>query len=195
MADPQTIRFYDDVAAKAQKMSADGPPEPALAAFMELLPPGGAVLDFGCGHGIATAQMIRAGFSVTAQDASEGLLAIARSLAPEAQFVLADFEDLAGQDLYDGVWANFALVHAPRDRLAPLIAKLHAALRPDGILHLSMILGEGELRDNLDRAYTYVTQPELTGLLSAFEILSSETATKHGALGEHDVIRIRARAA
>ena len=195
MADAQTIRFYDQIAARTGAITADGPPEPALAAFMALLPPGGTVLDLGCGHGRATAQMARAGFSVTAQDASEGLLAIARSLTPEAHFVLADFEDLAGQGIYDGIWANFALVHAPRDRLAPLIAKLHRALRPGGILHLSMILGEGALRDDLDRAYTYVTAAELTALLEGFDILASETATRPGALGQHDVIRIRARAA
>nr|WP_255553479.1 class I SAM-dependent methyltransferase [Maritimibacter sp. DP1N21-5] len=174
-------------------VTAEGPPSPALAAFMALLPEGAQVLDFGCGHGIATAQMSWAGFRVTGLDASRGLLSVARRLAPDAAFLEASFDDLRATATYNGIWANFALVHAPRATLPAHIARLHTALKPNGVLHLSMILGSGEERDSLQRAYTYVTEAELTALLGDFDILASETDVKSGALGNHPVIRIRAR--
>lgn len=182
MIDEGTIGFYDRAAQGFVGLSADGPPEPALARFMARLSPGAAVLDLGCGAGIASAHLAGAGFALTGLDASAGLIEVARRLAPEARFLHAGFDALDETEAYGGVWANFSLLHAPRDEMPRHLAAIARALRPNGLFYLSMLLGTGALRDELTRTYTYYGANELSALLAAagFEILTSETGEKHG---------------
>lgn len=182
MSDPETVAFYDRAAANAAKFSTDGPPEPALARFIGHLPQGAEVLDLGCGHGIASAHLSRAGHRVTGLDASPGLLDVARRLAPEAQFILAGFDELDAVAAYDGVWANFALLHAPRAAMPKHLAAIARALRPGGLFHLSMLLGEDERRDDHGRAYSYFTKEELDRMLAeaGFMDVATDTGDKPG---------------
>ena len=182
MSDSETVAFYDRAAAAAGAFRADGPPEAALQRFIDTLPAEADVLDLGCGHGIASAHLARAGHRVTGLDASPGLLDVARRLAPTARFILAGFDDLDALAAYDGVWANFALLHAPRAALPTPLAAIARALRPGGLFHLSMLLGEDERRDGHGRAYSYFTRDELDHLLAeaGFIELALDTGEKTG---------------
>ncbi|GKY86203.1 class I SAM-dependent DNA methyltransferase [Sinisalibacter aestuarii] len=186
MSDAGTIRFYDEAAKRFDTLRADGPVAPALARFMAQLAPGASVLDLGCGPGISAAHLIREGFDVTALDASASLLDVARRLAPEAHFVHAGFDALDAVAAYDAVWANFALLHAPRAEMPGHLAAIARALRPEGLFHLSMLTGTGEQRDDLDRAYTYYTPEDLRRLTEAagFVELDAETGTQTGMGGK-----------
>ncbi len=186
MSDAGTIRFYDQAARHFDTIKADGPPEPALARFMDRLAPGASVLDLGCGAGIATARLCRAGFTVTALDASAELLKVARHLAPEARIIHAGFEALAEAGACNAVWANFALLHAPRAEMPGHLVAIAGLLPPGGLLHLSMLVGDGEERDSLDRAYTYYLPDELRRLTEAagFTEIAADTGTKTGATGD-----------
>ena len=150
---------------------------------------GGAVLDLGCGSGAATASLTRAGFAVTALDASEGLLALARQAAPGARFVAADFAQLdqvIAPESLDGVWANFALLHLPRAAMPGQLAAIARSLKPGGAFHLSLLLGNGEGRDALGRFYSYVSAEDLNSLVRAagFVPLSDSRAEGRSATGE-----------
>lgn len=186
MSDAGTIRFYDQAAKHFDTLKLDGPPEPAMARFIGHLPPGASVLDLGCGAGVATAQLCRAGFRVTALDASAELLNVARRLAPEARFIHAGFEALAEAGACEAVWANFALLHAPRAEMPGHLAAIAQILPPGGLLHLSMLVGDGEIRDSLDRAYSYVLPDELRRMTTAagFTERATDTGAKTGATGE-----------
>lgn len=187
MTDRRTIAWYDEAARKGAGRHAA--PNPHLPGFIALLPPGGSVLDLGCGGGDASAAMDAAGLVVTALDASAGLLDLARAAAPGARFIEADFADLdrviAAASL-DGVWANFVLLHAPRDAMPDHLDRIARALRPGGILHLSMLLGTGEGHDRLGRFYTYHPAEDLRGLLAhaGFTILAEALGESGSATGE-----------
>ncbi len=182
MSDPETVAFYDRAAAGAGGLHADGPPDPVLQRFIDALPPAAAVLDLGCGHGIASAHLARAGHRVTGLDASAALLDVARRLAPDAHFVRGGFDDLDATAAYDGVWANFALLHAPRAAMPDHLAAIARALRPGGLFHLSMLLGAADKRDRHGRAYSYFAQDELDRLLAeaGFARLAVDTGEKTG---------------
>ncbi len=182
MSDPETIAFYDRAAAKAGDLRADGPPDFFLQRFLDALPPEAEVLDLGRGHGIASAHLARAGHRVTGLDASAALLDVARRLAPDARFVQGGFDDLDAIAAYDGVWANFALLHAPRAAMPAHLAAIARALRPGGLFHVSMLLGAAEARDRHGRAYSYFTQGELDRLLAeaGFARLAVDTGEKTG---------------
>ena len=81
------------------------------------------------------------------------------------QAVKADFNELSDINLYDGVWANFSLLHAPRSEMLPNLIRIHKALKKKGYLHLGLKIGHGEKRDTLGRKYTYYQPEEINSLL------------------------------
>jgi len=91
------------------------------------------------------------------------------------------FDDLVGlaPESLHGVWANFSLLHAPRADLPRHLKAIARALKPAGVLHITMKTGENAARDRLGRLYTYVTVAELHDLLA--EAGLTLTASRLGA--------------
>ncbi|EAQ03858.1 hypothetical protein OB2597_11461 [Pseudooceanicola batsensis HTCC2597] len=164
MSDARTIAAYDGRAGDYAAMTADIGEVTALRSFIAALPSGARVLDLGCGPGHAAAGMAEAGLSPDPVDASAEMVALARARGLPAR--QARFGDITARDRYDGIWANFSLLHAPRATFPGHLARLHRALRPRGLLHLGMKTGEGEARDTLGRFYTYYRPEELLGHLA-----------------------------
>ncbi|GAA3047254.1 SAM-dependent methyltransferase [Streptomyces olivoverticillatus] len=107
------------------------------------LPPGSRILDVGCGTGLPTArQLAEAGHKVVGSDLSPGMLALARTNVPDAEFHLGDLADLRDGRLgreFDGIAAFFTLLMLPRPEIPHALHMLHALLRPGGLLALSMV--------------------------------------------------------
>lgn len=165
-SDAQTLAVYAEKAADYSEIHHGSATADRLAAFIAALPEGGTALDLGCGPGWGAAAMRDAGLSVTAMDASPEMAAVARDRYG-MNVTVAPFEALTGADAYDGIWAHYSLLHAPRDALPGHLSAIRAALRPGGLLALAMKLGAGAGRDRLGRFYTYVGVEELRALLSA----------------------------
>ncbi|MCR9126304.1 MAG: class I SAM-dependent methyltransferase [Rhodobacteraceae bacterium] len=166
MSDEQTIRFYDDQAEGYARMTdAALAVDPRLTAFIAACPASGRVLDLGCGPGAAAARMADAGLQADAVDAAAEMVALA-ARHNGVRAWQARFEDIDAVQVYDGIWANFSLLHAPRADMPDHLGRLHRALRPGGVLHIALKTGEGEKRDRIGRLYTYFTDAELTALLT-----------------------------
>lgn len=164
--DPKTIAVYDAQAHDyATKFDSWGKPGAQLKRFMDALPDSGHVLDLGCGPAGSSKHMIAAGFTVDAVDASAEMVRMASKVNGVIARV-ATFDDLDATAAYDGVWANFSLLHAPRVDLPRYLGAIATALRPGGIFHIGMKLGTGAHRDGIDRLYTYVSVEELSSLLT-----------------------------
>lgn len=187
MPDAKTIATYDSKASHyADTFSSDGP-DKTLLAFIDLLPKGGRVLDLGCGPGAASAHMRAAGLVPDAVDASEGMIAIARERhGLDAR--VGTFDDIDGTDLYDGVWANFSLLHAPNADLSRHFAAIGQATKSGGVLHIGMKTGDGTKRDAMDRLYTFVTVDALRGLFSdaGFDVIHMHEGAERGMAGTID---------
>jgi SAM-dependent methyltransferase len=100
---------------------------------------GGLVVDLGCGSGIWARALLDAGFEVLGVDLSADLLAIARERAPEARFVEASALDIelppcAAVTAMSEVVNYAADPRLGRRTLAGLMARVHDALRPGGLL-------------------------------------------------------------
>ena len=165
MSDPITLAVYDAKIDDYTKLTEDDGTGAHLARFIDNLPATAHVLDLGCGPGHAAAVIQARGMSVDAIDASAEMVKHARDVlnVPARQ---ATFDDIEAVDTYDGIWASFSLLHAPRADMPRYLSALKTALKPGGTLSLGMKLGTGEARDALGRFYTYYSQPELFGLLT-----------------------------
>ena len=75
------------------------------------------------------------------------------------------FSELTAQSTYDGVWANFSLLHAPRSEMPSHLSRIHSALKPGGQFHMTVKTGQGDSRDRLGRFYTYYQPAEIRTLL------------------------------
>ncbi len=173
--DRDTLQFYRrNAEAYAGWAKA---PSSQLKAFLALLPPGGSILELGCGAGNHTAEMLAAGFSLRATDGSPEMADVAaRRLRHPVETML--FQELDEQDAYDGVWASACLLHVPRDELADILARIRRALKPEGVFYASFKLGEGDGRDSLGRYYNYPSPEWLQstyGAAGAWRSVSSAT--------------------
>ncbi|MGR3502222.1 class I SAM-dependent DNA methyltransferase [Pseudaestuariivita sp.] len=196
MSDAETIAVYDARAAEYADRFMSDKPGAQLLAFIALLPPGGRVLDLGCGPGTSAVHMARAGFTVDATDASAKMVRMASAQQGVTAWQ-AGFSDLDADALYDGVWANFALLHAPRVDMDTHLAAIRRALKPGGVLHIGMKTGDGTARDAIGRQYTYYTAEDLTARLgrAGFSILDQATGHEVGLSGSDDPwVILRARA-
>jgi len=131
-----------------------------IGIFAERLQPGARILELGCGGGQDSAEMLARGFDVVPTDGSPELAQEAeRRLGLPVGVLL--FEDLSEIAAYDGIWAHACLLHAPRPALPGIINRIHAALRPTGVLYASFKAGEAEGRDGLGRYFNYLSPAEL----------------------------------
>lgn len=177
MSDDETLKVYAKRAQDyAKRFTGDSKQNAHLMAFIAALPAGGHALDLGCGPGHAAARMTDAGLRVTALDPVPEMIELAAAHAGITAQV-ASFDDITGTDLYDGIWANFCLLHAPRDAMPRHLAALAQALKPGGRFHIGMKTGTGSKRDPIGRLYTYYTEAELSGLLADAGLTVTERTT------------------
>lgn len=183
--DTETLAVYDGKADAYADMVEALKIDPLLDAFLLLLPAGGRILDLGAGPGHAAAAMRARGFEAEAWDPSPAMVSLARArFGLAAQ--LSHFDDLKARDQYDGIWANFSLLHARRADLPRHLAAIQTALRPGGAFHIAVKSGSGEGRDSLGRYYTYYTEAELTSFLEAagFSVLNQQFGEGPGLSGD-----------
>ncbi len=162
--DEDTLNFYRrNAEAYAGWAKA---PSSQLKGFLALLPPGGSILELGCGAGNHAAVILAAGFKLRATDGSSEMADVAsRRLGHPVETML--FHELDEQDAYDGVWASACLLHVPRVELADVLARVHRALKPDGVFYASFKIGEGDGRDSLGRYYNYASPEWLRATYAA----------------------------
>ncbi len=166
MSDEQTIGVYDAQARKYADLVTRETPDADLQAFIDAVAPGGRVLDLGCGPGNSAAMMRDAGLVAEAMDASAEMVRLARETYG-IDAVQARFGELRAVARYDGIWANFSLLHAPKEAMPGHLAAIRQALKPGGIFHIGMKLGSDASRDSIGRMYSYYEKNELLGLLKS----------------------------
>lgn len=150
--DEGTLQFYRSNAQSYADWAKA--PSTRLKGFLALLPPGGAILELGCGAGNHAAVMLAEGFSLRATDGSPEMAAIASQRLGHPVEAMR-FDELDVQEAYDGVWASACLLHVPREELAGILRRIHRALKPSGVFYASYKMGEGDGRDSLGRYYNY----------------------------------------
>ena len=103
-----------------------------LDRFTALLPPGGSVLDIGCGSGEPIARhLIGSQFAVTGVDSAPTMIDLCRSRFPSAAWLVADMRELALERRFDGLlaWDSFFHLRPEHQRAMFPVFAAHAAAR------------------------------------------------------------------
>jgi SAM-dependent methyltransferase len=133
--------------------------------FLSRLPVGAHVLDAGCGSGRDTRAFIRLGIKVTSIDASPELAQIATTISGQRCEVMA-FQDMTYRCVFDGIWACASLLHVSRNEMPDVLERFARALKPNGILYVSIKEGDGEEVAADGRFFSYFQRHEFQNLLT-----------------------------
>jgi len=138
-----------------------------------------ALLDAGCGTGRDTEAFIRSRFRVTAFDISP---AMARKCSRRIRALKAStnsseaeraaqssceemsFDEVRYRNEFDAVWAAASLLHVPKSEFPSILERLMQAMKPRGVLFMSLKYGTGEAEFD-SRYYSYFRRSELIGIL------------------------------
>lgn len=144
-ADPGTEKFYQDRAAEYAASTVGTDMSDLVDHFAALLPPGGRVLDAGCGSGRDLKAFKERGFEVIGIDASAEMARLASRHA-NAFCAPMRIEHLVQEDHFDGIWACASLLHLTASQFPEVLARLTRALVPGGILYVGVKEGRGSFR-------------------------------------------------
>ena len=122
-------------------------------------PPPWTLLDLGCGPGRDLKTFSTLGHRAIGLDGSGEFAAMAREYSG-CEVWHQDFLHLdLPPGLFDGVFANASLFHVPSAALPGVLAKLHATLKPGGVLFSSNPRGHNEEGWNGPRYGSYHDYP------------------------------------
>ena len=130
--------------------------------FRVYLSPGNKLLDAGCGAGRDVRHFIEEGYVVIAFDASREMVRKCNEY-PHAYCKQLSFDQIRYREEFDGVWACASLLHLPRSQAVSAVARLTTALKPGGIMFISLKAGKGNREIN-GRYFEYYDEGSITDL-------------------------------
>jgi SAM-dependent methyltransferase len=192
-ADRATLAAYDKDAAAFAK---DWHEQPAPVDLHDIIErffiKGGTTADIGCGSGREVGWLNARGFPARGFDASEGLLAEARTRYPRFEFELAELPDLNGiaAKAFDNVLCETVIMHLDRADIAPSVRRMLEITKPGGIFYLSWRVTSGEnQRDKHDRLYAaFEASLVLAELAAATMLLDEEVVSASSGKTIHRVV-------
>lgn len=123
-------------AARFDELAASGEDVHGEAAFVaSLVPPGGRVLDAGCGTGRVAARLHELGYAVAGVDADEAMVDVARERFPDLPWHVGDLADLhLNRDFDLVVMAGNVVPFLPVELLPAVASRLAAHLAVGGFV-------------------------------------------------------------
>jgi SAM-dependent methyltransferase len=106
--------------------------------LLELLPPGGLVLDAPCGTGRYFAMIETSGIRVVGIDGSAAMLSLARARGVAERLEHSALQDLSYENAFDGIMTVDAMENVPPEDWPMVLANLHRAVRPGGYLYMTV---------------------------------------------------------
>lgn len=148
-------------------------------AFAEVSKNNPRVFEIGCGGGSEAKEILKRTDNYHGIDISQGMLKLAISHVPDAEFIQADVEYFPFRGGQDIIFAFASLLHSPKEKLEQVLSRGYHALNPGGVFYLSLKHGEYREHDVMDecgiRTFYYYTPELITELAGpSFRVIYSE---------------------
>ena len=168
-----TIEYYNQHAAEyfAETVKVDLGEQREV--FLAALPPGGQIMDLGCGSGRDSRWFLAKGFAVDALDASKELCKLAQQYT-RISVQCCTIQEWEPEKAYDGIWACASLLHLKREELKIFYENCHRFLKKDGVLFVSAKEDIQTGTDEKDRFFTNFDEEIIQELIyddSRYEVL------------------------
>ena len=164
-----SIDYYNNNASAFHADTADVDMSALYQEFLPLLPAGAHIIDAGCGPGRDAMAFQSQGFRVTAFDASEALIDIARQRLGADLAVQATFLEFSAQEPVDAIWACASLLHVPFHDLARTFWHLAKQLKKGGLFYCSFKYGDDE-SERGGRRFTNLNEARLHEVLAESDL-------------------------
>ncbi|WP_338691363.1 class I SAM-dependent methyltransferase [Bradyrhizobium sp. 26S5] len=176
--DRATLAAYDkEAVAFAQDWHEQPSPVDLQDIVTRFFVKGGTTADIGCGSGREVTWLNANGFPAEGFDASEGLLAEARTRYPALRFARAELPELSGiaSGSFDNVLCETVIMHLDPALIAPSVRRMFDIVKPGGVFYLSWRVTAGDdARDAHGRLYAAFDAALVRTELAAAELLLDE---------------------
>lgn len=160
----QTLAYYDTNAKTFIESTVNVDFSVTQTRFLDKLPAGAFILDFGCGSGRDTKYFLDRDYKVEAIDGSEELCKLASEYTG-IEVKQMFFQELQEVEKYDAIWACSSILHLPYEELVAVMKKMTTALKEKGLIYTSFKYGTFEGVRN-GRYFIDMTEESLQKLLS-----------------------------
>jgi len=153
----RTLDHYNQHAEGFWQSTRDHDVSQNIAALVEHIEgnPPFKILDFGCGPGRDLKMLSNLGHIAIGLDGSARFATMAQEYSGCKVYQQNFLELDLPPNFFDGVFANAALFHVPRQELPRVLLDLYATLKPRGVLFSSNPRGNGEEGWNCGRYGAY----------------------------------------
>lgn len=161
-----TLDYYNQKAEEFIEGTIKADMSQLRSKFLDYVPDGGMILDFGCGSGRDSKAFLDAGYQVVPLDGSSILCSSVQQLLDQP-VICCKFQDYWAMTQYDGVWACASLLHLKEDELPAVLGQLIKSLKPDAPLYMSFKYGDNCGERN-GRWFTDMTEERLQKIMVSF---------------------------
>ncbi|WP_194756653.1 class I SAM-dependent methyltransferase [Aliidiomarina indica] len=160
-----SIDYYNKNAHAFDFDTAEVDMAPLYQEFLPLLPAGAHIVDAGCGTGRDALAFQAQGFRVTAFDASEALVTIAKQRLGSGCVQQTAFLDFSVKQPADAMWACASLLHVPFSELPKTFSHLADQLKRGGLFYCSFKYGDHEV-EREGRTFTNMNEARLQKVIA-----------------------------
>jgi ubiquinone/menaquinone biosynthesis C-methylase UbiE len=132
-----------------------------LQEFLSLLPQRSTILDAACGAGRYLPYLLEKQHSITAFDQAQGMLVRARAKFPAVQFEKVGLQEMAYEELFDGVICMDAMENVCPEDWPLVLNNFHRALRSNGYLYFTAETIENADENEIKQAFERAQQAGL----------------------------------
>lgn len=172
MKPDQTLEYYNINASSFAEGTVNVDFSATQDKFLDKLPAGAIILDFGCGSGRDTRYFLERGYRVKAVDGSDELCKIASEYTGiEVKHMY--FQELCEVEKYDAIWACSSILHLSYAELVDVMKKMIIALKDNGLIYTSFKYGTFEGARN-GRYFIDMNEESLAKLLNDIDGVNIE---------------------
>jgi len=126
------------------------------------------ILDAGCGAGRYEPLLLEKGHSIIGTDQSQGMLARAKEKFPNVQYEKIRLQEIAYQDIFDGVICMDAMENVSPEDWALVLHNFYRALKPHGYLYFTAETLENADENEIKQAFERAQQARLPVVYGEF---------------------------